>query len=216
MRRTKAEALETREALLDAAEAMFFEKGVSGTSLTDIAKAAGLTRGAIYWHFADKAALFEAMQDRAWLPQEYVAKLLDGRRAGEPLRALHDVAVDCLRDFASNDRAQTVYTIMHLRCEYVGEMSEVLRRLRKADESLFSAFHAAFEDAQARGHLSENWTPETASLAHISTVSGLFNQWLRSERCFDLLDVGIPMLDAMLKAFAKPVAEPARRSVAAA
>jgi TetR/AcrR family acrAB operon transcriptional repressor len=46
-RRTKDAALETRNALLDTAERVFSERGVSHTSLADIAKAAGVTRGAI-------------------------------------------------------------------------------------------------------------------------------------------------------------------------
>ena len=57
VRRTKEEAQETRNSILDAAERVFFEKGVSRTSLADIAQAAGVTRGAIYWHFAHKSDL---------------------------------------------------------------------------------------------------------------------------------------------------------------
>ena len=53
MRRTKAEAEETRNSILRAAERVFFEKGVSNASLDDVAKAAGVTRGAIYWHFSN-------------------------------------------------------------------------------------------------------------------------------------------------------------------
>jgi TetR/AcrR family acrAB operon transcriptional repressor len=56
VRRTKTEALETRNSLLDAAEHLFQARGVSRTSLNDIANEAGTTRGAIYWHFKDKAA----------------------------------------------------------------------------------------------------------------------------------------------------------------
>ena len=48
MRRTKEDAQQTRESLLDAAECLFAERGVSRTSLQDIAKAAGVTRGAVY------------------------------------------------------------------------------------------------------------------------------------------------------------------------
>ena len=59
-RRTKAEAQATRNALIDAAERLFDSRGVSRTSLQDIAQAAGATRGAIYWHFKDKADLFNA------------------------------------------------------------------------------------------------------------------------------------------------------------
>src|ERR1700712_1304134 len=54
VRRTKEEAAETRNSILDAAERVFFEKGVSRTTLADIALEAGVTRGAIYWHFANK------------------------------------------------------------------------------------------------------------------------------------------------------------------
>ena len=69
-RRTKADAQATRSSLLDAAEQLFQARGVSRTSLNDIALAAGTTRGAIYWHFKDKADLFNAMMERVTLPLE--------------------------------------------------------------------------------------------------------------------------------------------------
>ena len=68
VRRTKQEALATRHSLLDSAELLFQAQGVSRTSLQDIAQAAGATRGAIYWHFKDKADLFNAMMERVTLP----------------------------------------------------------------------------------------------------------------------------------------------------
>ena len=71
-RRTKEEAQETRNRLLDTAEHVFNERGVSRTSLTEIAEAAGLTRGAIYWHFKNKLDLFNAMMERVTLPMEEV------------------------------------------------------------------------------------------------------------------------------------------------
>ena len=76
------EAVATREALLDAAEREFRGKGVAHTTLADVAEAAGLTRGAIYWHFRDKAELFEAMCERAAMPMEAML----GCAGGEPLR----------------------------------------------------------------------------------------------------------------------------------
>ena len=57
-RRTKEDAEATRNKLLDAAAEVFFAKGVAGASLSEVAQAAGLTRGAIYWHFKDKVDLF--------------------------------------------------------------------------------------------------------------------------------------------------------------
>ncbi|MBF0678476.1 MAG: TetR/AcrR family transcriptional regulator [Devosia sp.] len=54
----------TREALLDAARGLFAEKGFAATSTPEIVAAAGVTRGALYHHFADKQALFAAVVER--------------------------------------------------------------------------------------------------------------------------------------------------------
>lgn len=56
-RRTKEDAEKTREALLDAAERVFLRRGVSTSTLNEIAKEAGLTRGALYWHFEDRKSV---------------------------------------------------------------------------------------------------------------------------------------------------------------
>lgn len=59
-RKTKEEAQATRESVLVAALDLFSEKGYSRTTLGDIAKKIGMTRGAVYWHFDDKPALLAA------------------------------------------------------------------------------------------------------------------------------------------------------------
>jgi len=64
----KMQGLFTREKILDSAEILFFERGVTSTSLEDIAHAAGMTRGAIYGHFSNKWALVAAMFERSALP----------------------------------------------------------------------------------------------------------------------------------------------------
>ncbi|BDB41193.1 MULTISPECIES: TetR/AcrR family transcriptional regulator [Mycobacterium] len=57
---------QTRTLLLDAAEAVFAEKGFTPATLDDIAHTAGYTKGAIYKHFATKEDLFLAVSDRYW------------------------------------------------------------------------------------------------------------------------------------------------------
>ena len=61
MRRTKEEAEETKRQLLKAALSVFKDKGYSRTKLEDIANAAGLSRGAVYWHFSNKFNLYASL-----------------------------------------------------------------------------------------------------------------------------------------------------------
>ena len=68
VRRTKEEAEETRRQIIEAARRVFLECGVGSTSLEKIAAAAGVTRGAVYWHFKNKTDLFFAMREDAVLP----------------------------------------------------------------------------------------------------------------------------------------------------
>ena len=61
MRRKKEDAEITRKQLLEAGLRVFSEKGYAATRLSDIAEEAGVTRGAIYWHFGNKKELFIAL-----------------------------------------------------------------------------------------------------------------------------------------------------------
>ena len=59
---TKAEqSHKTRRALLDTARTLFTAQGYAAASTEEIVRRAGVTRGALYYHFHDKAALFEAV-----------------------------------------------------------------------------------------------------------------------------------------------------------
>ncbi len=61
MRRTADEALRTRSSIVGAARDLFTTKGFADTSTAEVVDAAGVTRGALYHHFADKTALFLAV-----------------------------------------------------------------------------------------------------------------------------------------------------------
>ncbi len=64
-RRTQAErAADTREALIAAARPLFAEHGFADVALEAVVRAAGVTRGALYHHFADKTELFAAVFER--------------------------------------------------------------------------------------------------------------------------------------------------------
>ena len=208
MRRTKQEARQTREAILDAAEALFFDRGVASTTLTQIAEAAGLTRGAIYWHFDNKLALFLALQERARLPQE---EFFDEHEDDSP-RSLDDLfanTLEALRFLKENDRARRVLTILLFRCEYVGEMQPAMIRRTDADQAMQRCLVRIFESVRGCGGLRAELEPREAATAYVCAVSGVISEWLRSDFGFDIEVVGRRVVAGVIAAFACPTRRPA-------
>ena len=70
-RKTHDNSLDTRKAILASAKRLFSRRGFESTSLSDIAKYAGVTRGAIYWHFENKEELLLALLDSIEEDQSY-------------------------------------------------------------------------------------------------------------------------------------------------
>ncbi|MBZ9284462.1 TetR family transcriptional regulator [Escherichia coli] len=105
-KRTKAEALKTRQELIETAIAQFAQHGVSKTTLNDIADAANVTRGAIYWHFENKTQLFNEM----WLQQPSLRELIqDHLTAGlehDPFQQLREKLIVGLQYIAKIPRQQ--------------------------------------------------------------------------------------------------------------
>src|SRR5690606_8288522 len=105
-RRTKEDALETREGILDAAEDCFREKGLSGTSLEAIAARAGVTRGAVYWHFKNKAEVLEAMISRVSLPFFHGLERVSRPDGTTPLLDLRDMLQQSFAELVHTPRVR--------------------------------------------------------------------------------------------------------------
>jgi AcrR family transcriptional regulator len=89
-RKTQAERREaTREALIAAARRLFTERGYEEVGTEEVVRAAGVTRGALYHHFGDKASLLEAAYERIEAEStERVARIVLGSELESPLEAM--------------------------------------------------------------------------------------------------------------------------------
>jgi TetR/AcrR family acrAB operon transcriptional repressor len=185
-RKTKEEALETRNRIIDTAEQVFYRQGVSRTSLTDIASAAGVSRGAIYWHFKNKSDLFSAMFDRVKLPlDELVAATLDHREP-DPLGRIADVLVHCLRDTLLDPRRRRILDILFFKCEFTDDMGDVVARHQLTVREGRTRLEGGLQNAIAKGQLDPGLdTGLAASLMH-AMITGLLNDWLFTPGCIDL------------------------------
>jgi AcrR family transcriptional regulator len=100
-----------REAVLDAAAALFVEHGFHGTSVDDLGAAAGISGPGLYRHFASKDALLMAVLDRLW---EQLKPALDRIADLAPQEAL-EVLLDAHLDLAMGQPDAVVLLIRELR-----------------------------------------------------------------------------------------------------
>jgi TetR/AcrR family acrAB operon transcriptional repressor len=189
-RRTKDEAQQTRHALLDAAEAVFDTRGVAGASLQEVAETAGVTRGAVYWHFRDKADLFNAMMDRAILPFEQHWLMADPDDGVDPLRRLRELLLDILQQIAGDARLQRVVAISTQKVEYVGELDAIRERHLRVRAQALRRFEALLRLARRAGQLAPGVSPKAAAHALHALVDGLIANWMLDRGAFDLKRVG--------------------------
>lgn len=195
-RRTKAECEATRNALLDAAEAVFLEQGVSRTSLEQIARHAGMTRGALYWHFKDKDALFDAVRQRAQVTSEELLEQLSSvSDHSNPLEALHENFRQVF-SVISQPRVQRVHTILLFRREFYDKITtgdsthdvtlDCLQRLTRTLERMQQAGYTL------------SCPPDIAARMIHSSVSGLIHEWLRAPKSFNICDEGKRIMEWIL------------------
>lgn len=189
-RRTKEEALATRNRLLDSAELLFQAQGVSQTSLQQIAQQAGATRGAIYWHFKDKADLFNAMMERVILPLEATPQ--SGAAAGndDPLVEIEEGMVHALTLMTTDPQVRRVFDVATHKVEYTHDMASVQQRHLDARNACVVDFEKALRLAARRAHVKLPVPGHVAAQGMHALISGLIQNWLLDPEAFDLVPTG--------------------------
>lgn len=147
VRRTKEEALETRSKILEAAEQAFYERGVARTTLADIAALAGVTRGAIYWHFNNKAELVQAMLDSLHEPLDEMAKASESENEVDPLGCMRQLLIHLFRQVATDPKTRRINEILFHKCEFTDEMCDLRAQRQVAMVDCNSRIELALSNA---------------------------------------------------------------------
>ena len=197
VRKTKEDALATRDSILDAAATLFAEQGVSGTTLQHIATAAGVTRGAIYWHFEDKGAMFNAMMERAAMPLEAAMALLDAHDSQDPLGDLREYAVRVFRLTMEDPNARRTFEIATLKMEYTGEMSVVRERRALNQADWLKRAESRVRLGVRQGQVKASVKPKAVAFGLWVLLEGLIRNWLMAPE-FNLVKMGGEIIDTHL------------------
>lgn len=197
-RRTKEDALATRDGLLDAAELLFQTQGVSRTSLNDIARKAGTSRGAIYWHFRDKSDLFNAMLERVTLPMEDAFQNIGDDPGDDPLERVRQSVFHALEMISGDARTRRVFEVLTQKVEYIEELQAVRSRHLASRAAFLGNVENGLKLASKRQQLALRIPFSEAARGLHAVADGLIQNWLLDSAAFDLVATSRLVIDTYL------------------
>lgn len=206
MRRTKEEAEKTRQDLLKAALSIFSQKGYASTTLEDVAQEAGVTRGAIYWHFGGKAEMYNALLDK------YSARASDivqdaASEGGRMVQILRRIFVRLLEAVESDQALRAVMEINLFKTEYSPELADTFSKQIESSRTLLSGIAQAMQQGIAAGELRSDLDPADMARAFIAFQNGILHLWLMDPSAFELGERAPQMAEILMVGIARE-AEP--------
>ncbi len=176
----KKKAANTRNSILDAAEDVFNNKGYSQISLNEIAQIAGVTRGAVYWHFKNKEDLFNAMCERVRGPMRELLEKTIGDTVGNPIEQLERAHECFMQEMVNNSHYCKVTKILLLKCEHTEEATHILQNKREWRGYISALLQGALDNARKKGDLPEDLDVIMAVDIMFSSFWGMIGDWLVS------------------------------------
>jgi TetR/AcrR family acrAB operon transcriptional repressor len=196
-RRTKEEAAETRQQIIENAIAVFSRKGYSHTTFVDIAKHIGLSKGAVYWHFKTKTDLLVALIEfglarkcrRVESPNDLEASL----------SLLRECYIGSAQNVLSDPLLRKFEFFIHFQIEWSEDLiDEVRTRLAEVGKDPFQEYSIAIKRLQDLGMIDVSQNSEALSTMLIAMWMGLMRMMMiglftesdllhRLENHFDLI-----------------------------
>lgn len=180
MRRTKEEAEQTRQKVIEAALKLFSRNGYSQTTLAMIADEAGYSRGPIYWHFKNKDELYDAVLAYSQLPLQQLVE--QASTQSDPLQAISDFVDEWFRLLLEDRRHRQSFEILLNKTELTEPMARTIRRERQLTKTIIHTLGQRLQEIHPDNDAEE------AGLLCYTFLMGVTQSWLFSPKLFSLAD----------------------------
>lgn len=205
MRRTKEEAEATRTQIIKSALSLFAANGPAATNLNSVAEAAGVTKGAIYWHFKNKWDLLDAILTYFTVPVNTFGLESEDAVQADPLGDIRNMVVSLLQNVAINEVYRQVFTLQ-ARLNSVRSVPDkdaqlVHERFRSVMELKHRYRCIALKNAIKKGQLPEDLDVQAGAAVISAMIEGLvtnsmampdfYRLDLRAEQYADVVIAGL-------------------------
>ena len=197
-RKTKEEAAATRKVLLDAALIVFSQKGYTAASLEEIALHAGVSRGAIYWHFHSKADLYNTLVGETATVTEGVIQRAVAQ-GGSILEMHRRIMVGLLLLLEEDATYRAVQELVLFKTEVTPDLQEGINMkaaaMRKVEERVAASLRAGIEAGEVRADLD----PLTGARGALTYINGILFTWLIDQQAFSLRENAPALVDVFIR-----------------
>ena len=198
MRRTKEEAKATRQDVIRSALQVFSEKGYAAATLKDIADRAGVTRGAVYWHFDNKADLYNTLlAEFSAISSQVVAKAVEA--GGTLPKILKRIFVRLLQEVERDRELRAVLELELFTMLRISELEASRQKQLEAGEQLLAGISQAMEEGIQAGYLRKDFEPITMARSFLAFQKGAIQLWLLNPKSFSLQLEAEAMAEIYLK-----------------
>lgn len=200
-RKTKEEALETRQGIIDASVRVFARQGVAKASLTDIASEAGVTRGAIYWHFANKADLLNSLWENVL---EFYAPLTEASEnvdEPDPLGKLQELYNSFFVAMEEDPLQQQLFRILFEDGDRSKDTEVIRQRHQQLRLIRYNGLQVVLANAIRRGQIPPSFDVRLGTVIIFSMIHGLIANWVMNPEFVDIKKHGSLVVESIFQMF---------------
>ena len=201
-RKTKEDAEKTYFALLKSASELFTRQGVSKTTLNDIAKHAGMTRGALYWHFDNKDSIIESLwKEQMSAHAEQLTQTMKNLDSENPASHFRSILRNGLKEvFDTPSMSQAVRILLHC-VEITDEQTPLRQFLEEKNRNLLAGVVSAITQLKAVSRIHSALSADILATALMAYLHGLIQYHLGKETDVDIAENAADMIDLFLDSF---------------
>ncbi len=172
VRRTREDAQRTKETILNVAKELFCRNGYDRTNLCDIATEAGVTRGAVYWHFTNKDTLFIELWKNLCKGEAFDDLIKKCKsKEGKAIDHLRDIIVSLVR-VLSDEQSVSLFRLVYALIRGVQGSTRIRVMLEDFHNELNGVMLLCIKDAIAQNDLPKDVEPVVACNYLSATLNG--------------------------------------------
>jgi TetR/AcrR family transcriptional regulator, acrAB operon repressor len=203
MRKTKEEAAITRKKLLTVALSVFSIKGYSVTTLEDIAREAGVTRGAIYWHFKGKAEIYNSLLHEFSERIQVITQ--QAISEGGTFKEVLERVFVCLLTILEDDKdLRAIMEMTLFKTAISPELESGRKEQIESSRILITGITQAMQQGIDAGELRSDLDPVDMARSFLALQNGIIYQWLADPGSFSLKNTATALAKILMAGIEKP------------